>query len=265
MSLSTPRNCNNEAWEYIHDTLCRERGVDSLCRRKNHKEDCLEFLRGSSSTDDCLDLVELSFFYLEAITSKYDSYERKARGIQQEASSAIDELNIRFREAGVGYQFTSGKIIRVDSDLIHAEVVKPALQFLSDPRFSGPQQEFLDAHAHYRAGECKDAITDALNAFESTLKTICDLKGWTYNKGARASDLIKLIRSNGLLPDYLDNSFDQLIGTLKSGLPKVRNEEGAHGQGSDPKRVPDFVAAYALHLAAAKVVMLVEAFRESEN
>ena len=34
--------------------------------------------------------------------------------------------------------------------------------------------EFLKAHAHYRSGEMKDAITDANNAFESTLKTICD-------------------------------------------------------------------------------------------
>ena len=73
------------------------------------------------------------------------------------------------------------------------------------------------------------------------------------------------IRKNGLLPDYLDNSFDQLLATLQSGLPKVRNEEGAHGQGAQPREAPPYVAAYALHLAAAKIVLLVEAFRESEN
>jgi hypothetical protein len=70
-----------------------------------------------------------------------------------------------------------------------------------------------------------------------------------------------LIRANGLLPDYLDTSFDQLISTLKSGLPKVRNEEGAHGQGATPRETPGYVAAYALHLAAAKIVLLVEAFK----
>ena len=60
------------------------------------------------------------------------------------------------------------------------------------------------------------------------------------------------------LPSYLDNSFDQLAATLKSGLPKVRGEESAHGQGATPRETPDYVAAYALHLAAAKILFLVE-------
>ena len=69
------------------------------------------------------------------------------------------------------------------------------------------------------------------------------------------------MRANGLLPDYLDASFDQLAATLKSGLPKVRGEEGAHGQGSAPRETPEHVAAYALHLAAAKILLLVEAHK----
>ena len=72
---------------------------------------------------------------------------------------------------------------------------------------------------------------------------------------------LKIVRNNGLLPNYLDNSFDQLLATLKSGLPKVRDEEGAHGQGATPREVPDHVAAYALHLSAAKILFLIEAHR----
>ena len=117
------------------------------------------------------------------------------------------------------------------------------------------------AHACYRAGDTKEAVTNATNAFESTLKAICDQRRWAYAKGARASDLLRIVRDQGLLPDYLDNSFDQLAATLKSGLPKVRGEEGAHGQGAAPRKTPDHVAAYALHLAAAKIVFLVEAHR----
>ena len=55
-----------------------------------------------------------------------------------------------------------------------------------------------------------------------------------------------------------------MLGVLKSGLPKVRNEAGGHGQGSKLKRIPEYIAAYALHLAATNIVMLVEAFRHSE-
>ena len=120
----------------------------------------------------------------------------------------------------------------------------------------------MKAHGHYRAGEMKDAITDANNAFESTLKTICDQRVWQYSKGARTSDLLKVVRENRLLPSYLDNSFDQLAATLKSGLPKVRAEEGAHGQGPIPRETPDYVAAYALHLAAVKILFLAQAHEE---
>jgi hypothetical protein len=97
------------------------------------------------------------------------------------------------------------------------------------------------------------------------MKAISDAKGWKYEKGARATDLIKVLKSNGLFPDFADQSFDQLIATLKSGLPVVRNETGGHGQGSKPVEVPEFVAVYALNLAASKIRLLYEAFAASEK
>jgi len=255
---------NNEAWHFIRDVLCREKGRMSLANESSPYKDCIAYLIREQDIDELLDLVEFSFRYVSIWMGKLEKYEREGMGAKQSADDAIKELNFRLREAGVGYQFESGQIVRVDSALVHAEVVRPALHLISDPRFAGPQEEFLSAHAHYRAGEYKDCVTDTLNAFESTMKAICDIKKWEYKKGARASDLVKVLRGNGLLPDYLDNSFDQLIATLSSGLPKVRNEAGGHGQGAEPRATPAYVAAYALHLAAAKIVLLVEAMKDSK-
>ena len=64
------------------------------------------------------------------------------------------------------------------------------------------------------------------------------------------------------MPSYLDNSFDQLAATLKSGLPRVRAEEGAHGQGSVPRETPVYVAGYALNLAAANILFLAQAHKD---
>lgn len=258
---STPKN-NNRGWNLIRDAVCREHGTLSLANEKNPKKDCIAYLMREDDTDKLLDLIEFCFRYIN-LQKKEMEYERLRLGIEQDPNDAINELNFRLREAAVGYQFEQDQVVRVDSELVHAEVVQPALQLLRDPRFAGPEEEFRAAHAHYRAGECKDAITDALNAFESTMKAICDIKGWPYNKGARASDLVKVLRRNGLLPDYLDNSFDQLVATLSSGLPKVRNEEGGHGQGATPRSTPPYVAAYALNLAAAKILFLVKALDDS--
>jgi hypothetical protein len=59
-----------------------------------------------------------------------------------EPSDAIADLNHRLLEHGVGYQYVSGKIIRIDSQFLHAEVVKPALALLQDKRYHGANDEF---------------------------------------------------------------------------------------------------------------------------
>jgi hypothetical protein len=199
--------------------------------------------------EDWLDVVDLCF------CSIYRYKDLRPVGFG-DPEKAIEELNIRFRQAGFGYQFEAGQIVRVDSQLLHSEVVKRTLTLLADPRFEGAQDEFFSAHAHYRAGEHEDAILDANRAFESTMKTICDIRSWDYQKARGAGDLIGIICDNGLLPRYL-------IATLQSGLPRVRNEAGGHGQGATPRETPGHVAGYALHLAAANIVLLVEALNET--
>ena len=251
---------NYEAWRDLHDSVAREHGVFELAAGADNFERCTRHLL-AASVEATLDLVEASFVYIDRIARNFGGVEAFEYQIRVTADEAIEELNERFRRAGVGYQFEGGIIVRVDSELIHREVVRPALRYLHQPGFDGPREEFLRAHACYRAGDSKEAVTNANNAFESTLKAICDQRGWTYDSGATASRLLKVVHANGLLPDYLDASFDQLAATLKSGLPKVRNEVGAHGHGSTPLETPDYVAAFALHLAAAKILFLVEAHK----
>ena len=230
-----------------------------LARGNAARTGCERYLRAESSVDRVLDIIEFSFRYIKFQFPPLRDFERQAFGIKVTSKNAVQELNVRFRHAGVGYPFESSKIFRIDSELIHSEVVQPALRYLQQPGFEGPGDEFLKAHLHYRGGETKDAITNANNAFESILKTICDQRGWPYPGGATSSQLVNVVKQNGLLPSYLDTSFDQLAATLQSGLPKVRNEQGAHGQGALPRKAPDYMAAYALHLAAAKILLLTKA------
>ena len=86
----------------------------------------------------------------------------------------------------------------------------------------------------------------------------CTLSNRTHEKEKHSFQFIKNSKGKEIFPDYLDASSDQLVATLKSGLPKVRNEEGAHGQRPTPKETPSFVSGYALHLAAAKILLLAE-------
>lgn len=251
----------SKSWNAIRDIVRKEHGIHTLQGKPSSTDDIPHCLEHSENIMLLLDVLETGLWVIETHFRNFDLTDRRRRGIKLAPREAVSDANTRMREAAFGFQYERGKLIRVDSQIVHAEVVKPALHLLSDPRFSGAEKEYLDAHAHYRQSEFKDAIVDANNAFESTLKTICELRKWEVKSGARASDLLKVVRQNGLMPDYLDNSFDQLYGTLANGLPKVRNNEGGHGDGSTPKEVPQHVAAYALHLAATNIVFMVEAFR----
>ena len=254
-------NNNNEAWDAIIKALVRERGDPYLHQSDSAKQSCLNLLSSEHNLIDHLDLIDLAFRYVENGLSGREDYNMRAHGATLSADDAIKELNFRLSEGGVGYQFAGGQITRVDSQYLHSEVVVETLKLLNQSGFEGPEHEFREAHSHYRSGNLREAVSNAGHAFESTMKSICVAKKWEYERGARASDLLKILKTNGLFPNYLDNSFDQLLAVLKSGLPELRNNSGGHGAGPEPLKVPQHVASYAIHLAATNIVFLVECMK----
>ena len=138
---------NNAGWHEIHNIVAQERGLFRLSNDVNLFDCCQKYLFGAS-VEDALDIIEASFLYIDKIARNFYPYDCDKRGITVTADEAIEELNVRFRRAGVGYRFEDGQIIRIDSELIHSEVVKPALRYLQQRGFEGPREEFLKAHTH---------------------------------------------------------------------------------------------------------------------
>lgn len=221
---------------------------------------CRQYLL-KADTDGALDIIETSFRMIDHHVRQWDSYEQESAGISQDPDSAIEELNHRFREHGVGYQYEDGILIRLDSQFIHAEVVKPALSLLHEARFDGPADEFIRAFDHYRHGRTKESVAEALKAFESTMKAICKARGWSYPANATARPLIEILFQNGLVPADLQSHFAGLRSAMESGLPTLSNRTSRHGQGADPVSIPSHFAAYSLHLVAANIVFLVQAHK----
>ena len=247
-------------WSEMNETLATEMGLLTLWEgERSHRACCEQFLLHHDDVDDVLSIIEISF---QLVEGRVKETQRRVPNYTrwQPADDAIAELNHRFREHGIGYQYQGGQIITVNSQYLHSEVVEPAISLLHDANFNGALQEFMAAHEHYRKGDYKEAIANAGNAFESTMKTICDKHGWTYDR-ATASALIEVLYSNALIPPEMKNHFTGLRSVLEGGVPPLRNQagRGAHGQGSTPIAVPDYLAAYCLHLTAANIVFLVEA------
>lgn len=251
-----------QAYKFVVTTLCREYGVFSLQDSKEYSnrhylDELIKFILREKDCEKFLDVVELSFRVIDNFTRKFNYLYRQ--GASEIADNAIKELNARFQEHGVGYRYEEGLMVRIDSELLHAEVIKPSLSLLRSPEFAGAQAEFLKAHEHYRHGNSKEALAECLKSLESTMKSICSKRKWPYDPKATSSKLIQVIFENGLVPTFWNQHFGSLRATLESGVPTARNRLGGHGQGTDVVEVPMHLVAYVLHQTASAIVFLVEA------
>ena len=279
----------NKVYVQVYKTFCREHGQRQLDPSSNLysrfiKEEpyskAVEEIISTAETDHVLDVIELFFRYInqpnpynerfldnitdipvtnEVAREKHQQMVLYMDEKHRQYNGTVKELNQRFREHAVGYQYESGKIIRVDSQYLHSEAVQPALTILSDPMYEGANAEFRSAHEHYRAKKYKECLNDCLKAFESCLKAICDKRGWTRGAGDTANRLVDIVFTNKLIPAFMQSHFSALRNTLEAGVPTLRNKLGGHGQGTRVVPVPEYMAAYAVHLTASNILLLAQA------
>jgi hypothetical protein len=155
----------NKYWTLIHDGIAREHGVFVLGDGHSHlKAQCEQYVL-SADTMGALDIIEYSFHVIDRGIRGVQGYDLHGANVSQDPDGAIKELNARFIEHGIGYQYMGGIVVRLDSQFTHSEIVQPALSLLSQAGFDGPADEFIRAFEHYRHRRIKEAISEALKAF----------------------------------------------------------------------------------------------------
>ncbi len=149
---------SNKQWTYIHNALARELGVFNLGDpHDNFFAQCSKYLL-TTANDGVLDIIDMSFKVIDGAMRGIPDWKKGEMQINQNPDGAINELNHRFREHSIGFQFQEGQLIRVDSEYVHSTIVRPAINLLQQPGFKGPSEEFLKAHEHYRKNKYKEAI-----------------------------------------------------------------------------------------------------------
>lgn len=112
-------------------TLRRELGVFDLPPRKSWEDEDFiaelgNYFLQESNVSNALDALEVIFRGIESLGPKIAE--------QKAVDGAIAEINQRLKEHGVGYEY-DGELIRIDSEMVHAEAVRPALVLLRDPDY----------------------------------------------------------------------------------------------------------------------------------
>ena len=248
-------------YELMYQELCFNWGEKELIRiesvnNQSYGKDIFARLCNEENIEKCLDIVEIIFLILNEKNNEII----KARNLDCLISHyriLINTLNQLFRESGVGYQFEENQIIRVDSQFVHSEVIKPTLLILSSSKeYNGVLDEFMSAHEHYRNKKYKETLNDCLKSLESLMKAIHEKHNWVYNPNDASKKLINSCFTHKLIPEYLRNQFSSLQTLLESGVPTIRNKEGGHGQGSNVTNVPEHLASYTIHLTATNLLFL---------
>ncbi len=245
-------------YKHVHKILCKEYGLLTLKKyaRTNEKDAVLEYFLNCDDYEKCLDIIEIFSRIINHIADNYHNHKQSTIS-SQKPNDAISELNDRFKESRVGYQFESGELIRVDSQYVHSEVVKPVLHLLGKRKeYAGANDEFLSAHEHYRHKRYKECLNDCLKSFESLMKAIHEKHSWSYTQKDTAKKLINSCFENRLIPQYLESQLSSIRTLLESGIPTVRNKEGGHGQGTEITTVSEHLASYTLHLTATNLLFL---------
>ena len=118
----------SQIYNYINNTLCREYGVFKLQEYASENfEYIYNFFLKEKDPEKCLDVIELTFKCINGYV-RQNSWE--FRDCHQSPDDAIEELNNRFRESGIG----NSSLERL-SELIHNSFIPMLLNLPS--RFWG--------------------------------------------------------------------------------------------------------------------------------
>lgn len=244
-------------FEQMRDLMRKELGVFMLPPGRGMEGPDDEFFNwflNASDIDSVLDGIEVGFIAIDRSvrSARYHFQDY----VSLEPDEAVSELNGRLREALVGYQYESGQLVRVDSQIAHSEIIVPALSLLRDGRFANAEREYLAAHSAYRSNDFETCLLECAKAFESVLKIIGTKRGWAGSSDT-ASRLVDAAYNAGFIPPAMQAEFTALRSLLTAGVPVLRNKMSGHGAGTEERVIPEHFAAFQLHQTAAVILFLV--------
>lgn len=259
---SLPPEVVTEVREEIYKTLKESTGKKNLhdnyiFRDEDPVRQVEDYFSDLDQTDDILDVIDIVFYYMEALQKYIDEkyYTKNSYTYQL----AVDDLNTRFKQNGIGYELINQNIIKIENKILHQETVSNTVKFLNNPIFENANEEFLNANDHFRHSRYQETINECLKAFESTMKIICEQNKWKYEKEKdTAKHLIEHLFNNDFFKSYHDSYLASLRQLLSSNIPTIRNKNSGHGQGSEKKNVPESLAKYLLYSTGATICLLVD-------
>lgn len=254
--------CDEHLWPHIQDGLKRLHKTNSLYREHLHKTfggyidpsaEVLGYLETEDEFIKTMDTIEVIFRMIAKIENLING---SGYPFFVKPEQAIDNLNDCFKKSCIGDKFAGNMLIRIDNELLYANITQNAMIFLANPEYHNINDEYLQSHKHYRNGDFEDCIVNCNKAFESTLKVICNKRGYSYKQNARVADLMAILVSNNFFPSLLLQQITGVRKTLEEGISVIRNNQGGHGKGAAAIVVDENLTSYTLNLNGSAIKFL---------
>jgi AbiJ N-terminal domain 4 len=271
-----------QLFEKPEKRLAREFGAMSLGESSSAERNCMMFLGEqydlwknshgdpSSFVKLRLSLIELLFREAETILREnapkqqdtqtwWELVQRRVsppRSSLEKALAAtiqgIEELNARFQEARLPFEYHAGIFQRIDDQLTNTQIEKPFWSIVAEPKFSNVEQDIKEALDRRDAGK-SDAPFHALKALESTIRILSDELGRTRGTERGAAEFIdNLVAAKPTR--YIDVWESE---ALKSVFRDLRNPLG-HGSGAvQPLALSTQQSTWAIELVMSWIKSLV--------
>ena len=273
-------------WQELWHAFCDEKGIDKTEKQAflppDYPDDCEELViekyqsychqQVEKRIEDAFDLIDIAFqIACKNIKNARTSDQKNLKDMIEKYHQAVKEINVRFEEANVGYRLVNN---RIERKVLHLDLALPALDTLHGKDFRHTKNNFYLAHRHYQNKNYGDCVSSANKSFESLLKALCKRRNLYKQQNldektdAPIGNLVNILCKDLFPNGKFIEKFQPI--TLKL-LPVVRANFGGHGENPEDEETPDFIARYALHLAATNILFFMQAVEdkneptESEN
>lgn len=259
LDQETVNEAEDANYEFLVNFFREELGLFKLCSSYNVTAEFQTWFLSVDDVDQAVDAIEL-ICRLIGFMAERSHFGKKTPDLKR----IIRVINGRLMEAGVGFQYENGAIIKVSSKYNHAEIIMPALSLLAKTRYDAAEREFMTAHKAFRGGQFEQCLIECCKSFESVIKVIASERGWIVSPNATAKDLVNAVFANHLIPNFLESEFTGIRTVLESGVGTLRNKSGGHGAGVEVRVVPRRLAAFQLHQTAAAITLLADAHSDAD-
>lgn len=175
----------------------------------------------------------------------------------ESAAQLASELSAVFYDHDLPFRFDKGLIV-YEGPPYFATMRKETETLLIQTGFEGALEEFRKAVEFIRAGRDDEAILNANNALESTIKGVLGARG---NKGGQLSTLLGALKASGYLSSYDKHIVDAILRLLES-IGITRNRKGSHGQRVKIHPDDPVLAEFVVNTVAAAVEFLIQRHKQ---